>query len=397
MKERRIDTDIAVIGGGAAALALCAMLEGRRTAVFERGARAGKKLLATGNGKCNLSGYGVRAEDYNSPDFVRPFLEDFPPESAAEFFRSLGLALRGVGGRIYPYSECASSVLDVLMSAAADRGAELYTHCDVKEIRAADGGFRLEADVTDDKGNVCGGAEIRARAVVLATGSPATSGKDSLVLYEALGHTARPFRPSLVPVRTDRGSVKGLNGVRVKCAAELGGVREEGEILFRDYGLSGIAALNLSALYARGRAAKGDRIVLDFAPGFSEEEVARWIERFGGESAERVLRGMFHSRVAERIMQRAGQSPQDRPDARKLAATVKRYGLTLEGTADASAAQVMSGGLRTEEFDGDLCSRIVPGAYAVGEALDVDGLCGGCNLQWAWASAHAAARGLSRG
>lgn len=338
----------------------------------------------------------MRAEDYNSPDFVRPFLEDFPPESAAEFFRSLGLALRGVGGRIYPYSECASSVLDVLMSAAADRGAELYTHCDVKEIRAADGGFRLEADVTDDKGNVCGGAEIRARAVVLATGSPATSGKDSLVLYEALGHTARPFRPSLVPVRTDRGSVKGLNGVRVKCAAELGGVREEGEILFRDYGLSGIAALNLSALYARGRAAKGDRIVLDFAPGFSEEEVARWIERFGGESAERVLRGMFHSRVAERIMQRAGQSPQNIPDARKLAATVKRYGLTLEGTADASAAQVMSGGLRTEEFDGDLCSRIVPGAYAVGEALDVDGLCGGCNLQWAWASAHAAARGISR-
>ena len=184
--------------------------------------------------------------------------------------------------------------------------------------------------------------------------------------------------------------------MRVKCAATLAGRREEGEILFRDYGLSGILALDLSAAVARGEAAAGDSVVLDFMPELTESEVAEWVVSRDGD-VERVLRGAFHSRLAERIAWRAGLTLRDIPDAAAVARAVKRYTLTLEGTLDASQAQVMSGGLSTECFDAQLASRIVPGAYAVGEALDVDGLCGGCNLQWAWASAYAAAGALSRG
>lgn len=388
MTDDRI-ADVLVIGGGASALAFSVMLGKGRRILLECAPRAGKKLLATGNGRCNLTGMSISPEGYSRPDLVRRFLNDFPPSAAVEFFRSIGLETRVVAGRVYPYSECASSVLSVLLAAAQRSGAEIRTGRAVTGVKAARDGFEVTADILDERGEKMGSETYSARFVVLATGSPATSGRDSLSLFAPLGHAARPFRPSLVPLKTDRESVKGLNGVRVKCAAELAGVRTEGEILFRDYGLSGIAAMDLSALYARGAAKEGDVVTLDLAPEFSEEELA---ERFAEPpGAEMRLHGMFHSRVAERIAARAGDlSP------RAIASAVKRYELTLLGVGDASSAQVMSGGLDVSQFDSDLCSRLCDGAYAMGETLDVDGICGGFNLHWAWMSAHAVARGISR-
>lgn len=388
--------DIAVIGGGAAALAFAAMTSGRRVTLLEAGARVGKKLLATGNGKCNLTGLSVSAADFNAPEKAGFFLEKFPPERAIEFFESLGLCTRVTGGRVYPYSECASSVLDTLMAAAKERGAELLTRREVRSVKRENDGFVLDVILTDDKGAETGRERLTANAVVLATGSSASGGRDSVSLYTALGHTARAFAPSLVPLKTDRESVKGLNGVRVKCTAELCGVRAEGEILFRDYGISGIAAMDLSALYARGRAKEGESIVLDFMPERTLAEVEARIAAQTDRSAERVLKGMFHSRVAERIAERAGQPLDAAPDVKALAAVIKAYSLTLYGCADADRAQVMSGGLSLDEFDECLRSRIVPDAYAMGEALDIDGLCGGCNLQWAWSSAYAVSCALGK-
>lgn len=396
MKDDALKTDIAVIGGGASALALAAMMKNRRVSVFERGARVGKKLLSTGNGKCNLTSVSCAEKGYNRPDFVHGFLLSFPPESAIRFFGSVGLVARVTEeGRVYPFSECASSVLDVLISAAERNGACLFTRREVKCITPAKGGFLLDVATLDEKNNEISTQKHFAENVVLATGSCATFGSDSLSLYVSLGHKARPFVPSLVPLKTDRESVKGLNGVRVKCAVTLCGEREEGEILFRDYGLSGICALNLSALYARGVAKKGDKLSMDFAPSLSEEEIASHIGQFKDLNAECILRGMFHSKVAERIMARAGQTPSLAPDAPRLAETIKKYDLSLQGTLDASYAQVMSGGLVPDEFDDNLQSRIRKGLYAMGEALDVDGICGGYNLQWAWMSAAAVARGLT--
>lgn len=395
MSVVRLTTDIAVIGGGASALALAAMLKGVNVTLLERGARAGKKLLATGNGKCNLTAVGVDGDGYNRPEAVAPFLLRFPPEKTVSFFRGLGLEQRVISGRVYPYSECASSVLDVLMAAAEENGAVIRTGHEVRSVTRAKDGFVTEGVLLSDKGVEEGRFCVTSRAVVLATGSDATSGKDSLSLYVGLGHASRPFRPSLTPLLTDRESVKGLNGIRVKCRAELNGTTVTGEILFRDYGLSGIAALDLSSVYARGRARKGDTIHLDLAPDITEDALAERLGAHPDRSAERTLRGMFHSRVAERIAYRAGQRLDLPADGRALAAVIKDYTVTLHGTADASQAQVMSGGLRTEEFDNCLRSLRTPGAYAVGEALDVDGICGGYNLQWAWAAAYAAACGIA--
>lgn len=394
MKESTRKADTAVIGGGAAALALVAMLDSADVTVLERNTRAGKKLLATGNGKCNLTGEDISADGYNRPDVAGRFLNDFPPSAAVAFFNSLGLATRVVNGRVYPYSECASSVLDVLLAAVRDSGAAILTGREVSAVERTAEGFLLTANALGDDGKVLSQEKIKARRIVLASGSSASSGRDSLSLYRALGHSGRPFSPSLVPLKTDRESVKGLNGVRVKCTATLAGVRTEGEILFRDYGLSGIAALDLSALYARGTARRGDAVSLDFVPDVTEKELTDLIAAQRGRTCELVLRGMFHSKVAERIMARAGQAPDRAPDAERIASVAKDYRLTLQGTADASAAQVMSGGLDPDEFDADLQSLLCRGAYAMGEALDVDGICGGYNLQWAWMSAHAVARGL---
>ena len=261
---KKTSCDIAVIGGGAAALAFSVMVKGRKVTLFEKAPRAGKKLLATGNGRCNLTGLGVSPADYNVPDFVRPVLDAFPPSAAVEFFRGIGLLTRVSSGRVYPYSECASSVLDVLLAASRENGAETVTGAEVTEVRPAGDSFVLTVRMTDGDGSRT--EKVGANNVMLATGSPATSGSDSLALFAALGHKVRPFVPSLVPLKTDRESVKGLGGVRVKCAATLAGRREEGEILFRDYGLSGILALDLSAAVARGEAASGDCVALDFMP-----------------------------------------------------------------------------------------------------------------------------------
>lgn len=188
--------------------------------------------------------------------------------------------------------------------------------------------------------------------------------------------------------------MKGLSGVRVRCALVAGDVREEGEILFRDNGLSGIAAMNVSALYARGGLKAGDGLYIDFVPEKTREELTA---EFAASrlSVGELLAGYFHSRVAERIAARAGQSLGNAPDPETLAAVVKGYALTFEGVRGKDAAQVMSGGLPLSEFDGNLMSVVCEGAYAVGEALDVDGLCGGFNLQWAWTSAEVVARALS--
>lgn len=375
--------DVAVIGGGAAALFLAAGL-GARATVLEGGDRVGRKILATGNGKCNLTGLHCTAEGYNNPSFVAPFLKAYSPQDAARDFNSMGLVTRVTAdGRVYPYSESAASVLDTLMRAASGAGATLLTGKTVTVLRAQDGGFAIGVRTKDGAAE-----EYLANAVVLASGSNASNGRDSLSLFASLGHGVRPFVPSLVPIKTDKDDVKGLNGVRVKCAVTLRGTREEGEVLFREYGISGIAVLNLSALYARGQACVGDCITIDFAPDMTFDEVCAILQR--GISPEVSLKGMFHSRVAERIARRANGAGVD-----ATASLVKAYPLTLCGTLDASSAQVMSGGLSTAEFDDGLESLKVRGAYAIGEVLDIDGICGGYNLQWAWSSAAAVLRKFS--
>ena len=369
---------VLVIGGGAGGLAaaVAAAGAGAEVTILEKANRVGKKLLKTGNGRCNLSNRGVAPEGYNHPDFVAPLLARTGCEELLSFFASLGLwTVSDAEGRVYPRSDTAASVLDVLRLAAAERGAREVCSCEVTAIRPRkSGGYAVS---TRENG------ELGADRVIVATGG-------GTALLRPLGCALVPFSPALCPLRTEVGPIRALTGLRVKCRAVLWRegreiYSERGEILFRDFGVSGILALDLSR-YAQG----GDALILDLLPEFSEEQAGALLrERQAlGRAPGEILTGVFHRRINEAILRAAGST-----DAAALARAAKSYRLTVLGPGDVQSAQVTRGGAAVGEFDPlTLQSQSHPGLYCVGEALDIDARCGGYNLHWAFASGLAAGR-----
>lgn len=391
--------DVIIIGGGAGGLFLATQLPSRlRVAILESNDRVGKKLLATGNGKCNLTNLDMNIVHYNKPGAVEEILDRFGATDTISAFERMGLITKVVDKRVYPYSECASTVLDVLRKAIDRSGAQIFTSHFVNFIESFNDAFNVSGIIKrDDKQNES--FKFSADNIVLATGSPATFGRDSTSLYTSLGHTVRPMTPSLVPIKTEKEPIRGLQGVRVKAGVRIGYRYEVGEVLFKDFGLSGIAVFNLSGEIARGRAHAGDIISIDFMPEYSRAEVEDILRRRDrGGSVGELLIGTFHSRVQERIIDMAGCAADDKaaPGIGAIAGAIKNFKLTIEGLGDASLAQVMSGGLNPREFDENLMSLKAKGAYAIGEALDIDGDSGGYNLQWAFASAKAVAGAIAR-
>lgn len=384
--------DVIIIGGGASGLFLASQLPpSLSVALIESNDRVGKKLLSTGNGKCNLTNLDMNIVHYNKPNIVEDILDRFDSHDTIATFEKMGLITKVVDKRVYPYSECASSMLDVLRRAVEKNGVQIFTSHFVNFIENFNDTFNVSGVIKhDDKPNEA--FKYEAANVVLATGSPATFGKDSTNLYTAFGHTARQMTPSLAPIKTDKEPIKGLSGVRVKAGVRIGYRYEVGEVLFKDFGVSGIAVFNMSAELARGRAHIGDLLTIDFMPEYSRAEVEEILrKRDNNLTVAELLLGTFHSKIQERIIHAAGCEPQDKAVSKigALAAAIKGYKLIIEGYSDASLAQVMSGGLNPREFDENLMSLKVKGAYAIGEALDIDGDCGGYNLQWAWSSAKA--------
>lgn len=375
-KQKR--TRILVIGGGAGGLAaaVSAGAMGADVTILERSERVGKKLLRTGNGRCNLSNLHISPKAYNRPEYVAPLLAKTGCAELREFFASLGLWTVSDGeGRVYPRSDTASSVLDVLRLGAAEHGAKELCSAQAVSVRLRDrGGFVVK---TAERG------DIAADRIIVSTGG----GTD---LLGPLGFSRIPYEPVLCPLRTDTGPIRGLSGLRVRCHATLvrGGkeiAAETGEILFRDFGVSGIPALDLSR-FAR----RGDMLTLDLMPELSMEDLlVRLAGRvFPGRDERERMTGVFHRRVNEALLRSAGEG-----NAAALAEAIKNFRLTVQGPGDERSAQVTRGGADPEQFDQlTLESFRVPGLYCIGEALDIDGRCGGYNLHWAFASGLAAGR-----
>lgn len=344
-------------------------------AVLESNERVGKKLLATGNGKCNLTNLDMNIVHYNKPSFVESFLDRFDAHDTIATFEKMGLITKVIDKRVYPYSECASTVLDVLRKAIERNRTQVFTSHFVNAVENFNDEFIVGGVIKNDaKPNES--FSYRADSVVLATGSPATFGRDSLSLYRALGHDARAMTPSLVPIKTDKEPLKGLQGVRVKAGVRIGYRYETGEVLFKDFGVSGIAVFNLSSEIARGRAKIGDMLTIDFMPEYSKAEVEDILtKRNNNYTVGELLLGTFHSKVQERIIWAANCDANDPAQSKivALANAIKNYKFTIEGLGDVSLAQAMSGGLNVREFDDNLMSLKVKNAYAIGEALDVDG------------------------
>lgn len=367
---------IAVIGGGPAGL-IAGIIAGRQGAdvtLLEAQDRIGKKILATGNGKCNLTNTGELLHAYNAPQFVRPVLDKFGTKEALAFFREIGLLTVVDGeGRVYPRTKQATGVLNCLRGEVARLGVNVVVNKKVEDIKKVGKKFVVD------------GADFD--AVILATGGA------NCALARALGHTvSKSLSPSLSALVTDKQNLVGLDGKRVDAIARLQAntkeVEEKGEVLFRANGLSGIAIFNLSAYVARG--AMDARLTLDVVPELTREELKAEIARRDvKKNGVDALEGLVDRFLAQNAVKAVGR------DEASLSEYFKAIPYEVKGVR-ADGAQVTSGGVTLAEVGEDMQSKLVPGLYFAGEVLDVDGLCGGYNLQWAWSSGYVAGEEASR-
>lgn len=371
---------ILVIGGGMSGLcyAILAARRGLDVTLCEKNTRVGKKLAMSGNGKCNIGNLHASAACYNDSGIVRRVLGAVSVDDYTSFLRSCGVHVYADGaGRLYPVNESASGVVDCLRYELARWGGRLLTESTASNIEAKNGGFCASLN----------GKAQHFDRVVVACGSPSQA--DDALTKLIPRQYLTPLCPSLVPVcvaETDGV----LNGVRNRAAVTLmadGRVvaTEQGEILFKDYGLSGICIFNLSAQIARdvvaGKAARRYVFCVDLVPDLPYSELLQELRRRreNGYDADKLLYGLVKNKLAEHIAKRCGG------DVDAIAHSVKALTFTFEKTLDYSMSQVTAGGV-DENFVSDAL-ELPNGVTVLGEALNVDGLCGGNNLFFASASA----------
>ncbi|MFA7528990.1 MAG: aminoacetone oxidase family FAD-binding enzyme [Bacilli bacterium] len=370
---------VIIVGGGASGLVCAIRLKqvapDIKITILEKSDRVGKKILKTGNGRCNLSNYDMRPDYYNRPGFLRQCLERRDVNDIITFFSGIGLLTKSNhASRVYPYSETAASVLDILRRRLDFYNIEVICDAMVTGI------------IKKDKFTVTfNNAEMEADYVVLACGSKAQAETNGYELAANLGHEIIPTRPGLVPLRTTE-SLKSLRGLRVKCRASVANegklvYREEGEILFKDQGISGILTLNLSR-----HAVPGSEIIIDFLSNADRDAVVKIIEN---RPKPDVLLGILPKMVALEVGRKI-----DKFTVENILTALGNYKLTVAGTYGFGLAQITLGGVDVDEINADFSSKLVPGLYIIGELLDIDGACGGYNLHFAWTSGLIAAESL---
>ncbi len=389
---------IGIIGAGASGMAAAlaaAQNPDNQIMLFERQSRVGRKLQATGNGRCNLSNLNVSYEHYHgdTPAFSREALLAFPVDRTLQWFRDLGLyTVTEDSGKVYPYSDQANSVVDVLRFALMRDNIQLFTGSEIGKIRTSDGGFILG----DGENTYCCD-----RLIIACGGLAGTKLGGSMSGYKllrSLGHRITKLRPTLVQLRSSWNGCVSLKGVRTFCSVQVFcGDRlhrqSTGELQFTEYGLSGPVIFEVSRDACYGA---GDWYCrLDFLPNMDSEELfaALSLRRQRVLPAEELLTGILHNRLGRVLTAGAGirgsRSTESLTDAELLEVCrmVKALDVALTEPMGMDSAQVTAGGAVTEEFDpSTMESRLIPGLYACGEVLDVDGDCGGYNLQWAWSS-----------
>ena len=396
--------DTLIIGGGAAGLmAGCALSRaGRRVAILEKQDRVGRKLLSTGNGRCNLSNLNAAPERYHgSREAVRRALRAWPPKKVMAEFERLGIPCVADGeGRVYPHSHQAASVLDALRLCCDENGAETLTGFQATSLSRGKDGFTAQA---------ADGRRVRGRTALVCAGGLAApklgACADGYRILESLGHAITPRFAAIAALKTPPEAVRGLKGLRAEaeltllCQDEALGT-ERGELLLAEYGFSGIAAMQLArAANERLRAGRRVEVRANLLPG--QDAGALLAERAANLPRRRMedfLNGIVPRRLGQALSRAAGidlareAGTLSRGELARLAGILSGWTLPVTGTQGFDQAQVTAGGARLQDFDlRTLESLRTPGLYAAGEVLDVDGDCGGFNLQWAWASALLAA------
>ncbi len=406
---------IGIIGGGASgmAAAIAAAERGASVVVLEKNDRVGKKLLVTGNGKCNLSNMNLSCGCYHSdtPERLEPILSHFTVSDTLDFFHGLGLLTKEKNGGVYPECEQASAVLDVLRYAMERRKVTVRTGCRVVRAEKKDGRFFVDTQKEDRH------AYYEFDKIILACGSCAGYQKQSdangLKLADMLILKWIPFTPALVQLRCREAFFKSLAGVRCQAAVTLltegREIRETGELQLTDYGISGIPVFQLSRYAAKSfdSGSKELSVYLDFLPSYKERELCQMLKERkmalgGNESAERFFTGTVHKKIIGVLRKSCGISCAEaigrisEEKLRLMCSLMKRFPVTVTGTNPFSQSQVCAGGVRLTQVTDCLEAKNQPGLYVTGELLDADGRCGGYNLQWAWTTGILAGRAASR-
>ena len=393
---------IGIIGGGASGMAAAlaaAEKKNNQILLFERQARLGKKLSATGNGRCNLTNLHADEGGFHGdcPGFVLPAMKKHDVADTLAWFRGLGLfTVAEDSGRVYPYSDQANSVVDVLRFALEKPNIQVLTGAEVIKAKQTETGFRVEC---------ADGAYECDRLIIACGGLAGTKLGGSMAGYQLLrgfGHKTTRLRPALVQLRTSWGGVAGLKGVRANCRARIlhegkAFAESRGELQFTEYGLSGPVIFEISRDVCQGR---GEWLcLLDLLPEVSGEELEAELLRRRNTTltVEDLLTGILHNRLGRVLTKAAGLrgtgvvSELHDFEIREVCRLVKEFAVPLTETLGMDSAQVTAGGIMTDGFDPNTMeSRRVPGLYACGEVLDIDGDCGGYNLQWAWSSGRLA-------
>lgn len=398
---------IAVIGGGASGMmaAITAAREGAAVFLYEKKERVGKKLLATGNGKCNFSNRDLRRECYygESREDAWKIVSQFDTESAVSFFEEAGMLVKDKGGYLYPASEQASTVLDILRLLLQQEKVKVCTGCPVLSIKKEkQGGIAVETQTET----------LLYDRVILACGGMAApktgSNGDGYRLAAMAGHTLIPVVPALVQLHCKENYVKACAGVRTqahlslvengRCVAE-----ESGELQFTEYGISGIVVFQLSRLAAYGLLHKKKmEMYIDCLPMYDDEAYADFVRKrkanHAAETVEAFFTGMLNKKLMQVFIRLSGLKPEDlyrHAEEKKIDAVFalcKKLTLSVSGSHSFEYAQVCAGGIPLREVTARLESVFWKDLYMAGEMLDVDGICGGYNLQWAWASGYMAGR-----
>ncbi len=403
-------TEIAVIGGGASGLmaAITAKKSGKEVVILERKDRILKKVLITGNGRCNITNVNANISNYFGKNIssVENILNRFTPQDTMDFFNGLGIVCNEENrGKVYPLSGQASSVVDALRFEAEKLGIKIETEFYVRKIEKD--GFKFKIYSEDRK-------KIEAGRVILAAGGQSYpelgSNGSGFELAKELGHSVTKLSPSIVQLKTEKNQVKGLQGIKTDVAVTAYGDNKkictyDGELLFTDYGISGNVVFNISfviPLY------KNVEFEIDFMEKFDYNELYEMLKErkkiMSHLTMENYFNGMINKKLGQFLSKVSGIEKLSKPvkdlsdsDIRKLCTVLKKYRVKILETTGFKNAQVTAGGVSLDEVNTEtLESKIVKGLYFSGEVLDVYGECGGFNLQWAWASGYIAGENAAK-
>jgi predicted Rossmann fold flavoprotein len=399
--------------------AITAAQAGADVHIFEKNEKPGKKLYATGNGRCNLTNlhmddscYHTRTADKNGSSLIHSAIERYSPADQIRFFADLGVPVYDRDGYVYPRTNQAQTVVRALEKRIAALGIRVHTGCPVRKIRRSQQGTKADDAVFYVD---CNDREARAfDTVILCTGGMAgpqygTTG-DGYRLAASFSHKIRTPLPALTALECRGQFLKRAAGVRCRAAVtlytgndkkQIREGREEGEVQMTDYGISGIPVMQISGMAARLLESKQRVFVqIDFLPEFSDSAFSDEIERRMREDRSQMLGDLFlglvHKKILDLLLAEKGLQAEmkarriDDAGIRQILQSMREYTLEVIQVKSFKQAQVTSGGILLEDTDADFQSRLQPGLFFAGEVLDVDGRCGGYNLQWAFATGYIA-------